>query len=72
VYGSTRHRASPDQSYPKIGRLLITVVATGETAIQALGLTETEGNASHELAERLAPELRALDKAARRLAEVAQ
>jgi hypothetical protein len=67
VYTITRHRASPIPSYPKIGRLLITVVGTGETAVQALGLTETEGNASHDLAERLRPELDALAQAAERV-----
>jgi len=35
-------------------------------------LTEAEGDAAHELAEALADELAALDRAARRLAEVTQ
>ena len=47
------------------GRLLITVIGTGETAIQALGITEAEGDASHQLAERLRPELDALAAAVR-------
>ncbi|HEY8743610.1 MAG TPA: hypothetical protein VIU62_10940 [Chloroflexota bacterium] len=67
----TRARESvyPPALRPKVGRLIITIMATGETAIQALGLTEREGDASHQLAERLRPELDALDQAARRLAE---
>ena len=65
MYTITCHRANPAPSYPKIGRLLITVIGTGETAIQALGITEAEGDASHQLAERLRPELDALAAAVR-------
>lgn len=52
------------------GRLLITVTAEG-AIIHAAGLTEREGTASHTLAEHLAPQLAALDQAARKLAGVA-
>ena len=62
--GNARMPASPT------GRLLITVTANG-AIIHAAGLTEREGTASHALAEHLAPELHALDKAARKLAGVA-
>ena len=61
------------QSLPRrrYGELLVSVMA-GRLTISEVALTEREGLASHHLAEALAPELAALDRAARRLAEVTQ
>ncbi len=52
------------------GRLTITVCGSGETIIQQVGDCEREGNASAALADRLRPQLDALDGAVRRLAGV--
>lgn len=78
MYSTERHHASPIPSYPtttkpsyRPGELLISVMA-GRLIIQQVALTEAEGDAAHELAEALADELAALDRAARRLAEVTQ
>ncbi len=74
MYSTARHHASPIQCYPpttnpsyRHGEILISILP-GRLIISEVALTESEGAASHELAERLRPELQALDRAARRLA----
>lgn len=49
------------------GRLLITVVGSGETTIQQVGNCEREGNASAALAEQLRPQLDRLADAVKRV-----
>jgi len=64
----------PPASAPRqlAGRLLITIIGSGETIIQHVGDCECEGLASAALAERLRPQLDALDRAASRLAGAKQ
>ncbi len=78
MYNTARHHASPVPSYPTTTKpsyrdaALLVSVLPGRLVVSSVGLTEREGKASHDLAEVLAPELAALDRAARRLAEVTQ
>ena len=76
VYTTARHHASPIPSYPTTTKpsyrdaALLVSVLPGRLVVSSVGLTERQGNASQDLAEALAPELAALDRAARRLAGV--